>query len=78
MPTADYEQARPLYVEARRQGYLLQRSPRRRPPANDYGLYRIVDAARNVVVAGGTPWDYSLTLDDVRDWLSVGGCEAGR
>lgn len=54
---------------ADRQGRQLQKSRARDPRALGFGLWRIVDSRRNRVVAGGQPWDYSLTLDDVEAWL---------
>ncbi len=29
----------------------------------------LVDAERNFVVAGGSPFEFSLSLDDVEAWL---------
>ena len=55
---------------AKRQGRELQKSRARDPRALGFGRWRLVDAATNAVVAGGHPWDYSLTLDEVEAWLT--------
>jgi hypothetical protein len=55
---------------AERQGLRLTRSRRRDPRAIDYGGYMIVDAETNVVMAGGTPVPFFLSLDDVEAWLT--------
>jgi len=36
----------------------------------DFGLYHIVDPARNTMVAGGYPFAYSMSLDEVEVWLT--------
>jgi hypothetical protein len=53
----------------KRRGLILAKCRRRDPQARDFGLYRIVDF-NGRVVAGGHPYDYSLTLDEVVDELS--------
>jgi hypothetical protein len=55
---------------AERQGLMLEKSRRRDPRAIDYGMYRILDPRRNVIVFGAHPHDYSLTLGEVEDWLN--------
>jgi hypothetical protein len=55
---------------AERQRLAVQKSRLRDPRAVGYGLYRIVDPNMNIVVAGGHPLDYSLTIDDVEAWLT--------
>jgi len=52
-----------------RRGFLLQKSRRRDPRALDYGLYRIVDPERKLVVAGSGRFEREMTLDDVEAWL---------
>jgi hypothetical protein len=55
---------------ATRQGLAIQKSRSRNPDAPSFGLYRIVDPYQNWVVAGADPWDYSLDLDDVEEFLT--------
>lgn len=55
---------------AQRQGYRLEKSRRRDPRAYDYEGWMIVDADTNSVVAGATPNAYSLSVDEVEDWLT--------
>ena len=55
---------------AGRRDLQVQKSRRRDERANDFGLYRIVDAFSNVVVAGAHPFDYSLSLDEIEEWLN--------
>jgi hypothetical protein len=51
---------------ATRQGLRLSKSARRDPYANDYGKYRLESShLGGVIVAGGSPFDYSLDLDGV-------------
>ena len=55
---------------AARQGLRLSKSARRDPYANDYGKYRVEDPhLSGVIVAGGSPFDYSLDLDGVEEVL---------
>jgi hypothetical protein len=55
---------------AARQGLRLSKSARRDPRAEDFGKYRIENPElNNAVVAGGSPFDYSLDLDGVEDAL---------
>ena len=55
---------------AERQGLSVRKSRRRDPRAVDYGLYHLVDTDLNAIIAGGSPWNYSMTLDDVEEWLT--------
>lgn len=55
---------------AERQGLAVQKSRRRDPRALDYGKYRIIDPEINGVVAGASPWNYSMDLDEVEEWLN--------
>lgn len=58
---------------ADRQGLILQKSRRRDPRALGYGCYQLTDARHNLV-AGGSPWGgYSLTLDEIEDYLTSEG-----
>ena len=54
---------------ARRQGLKLERSRSRTPSDPTYGGYMLVDVATGVVVAGGSPVPYFLSLDDVAAYL---------
>ncbi|MFD6334896.1 hypothetical protein ACFWGI_35710 [Streptomyces niveus] len=67
----------PLREEARRQGFILRRSPSRDPRALDYGLYHLVDASTEAVVVGGVLTSYSMTLENVEEYLGNGGDMAG-
>ena len=53
-----------------RRGLLLSRSRRRDPKAIDFSGYMIVDSSTNTVVAGGSPYAFSMSLDDVETWLN--------
>jgi hypothetical protein len=56
---------------AARQGLRLSKSARRNPYANDYGKYRVENPRLGGrVVAGDSPFDYSLDLDEVEKILS--------
>lgn len=54
-----------------KQGHRLQKSRSRNDRAPEYGMYRIVDPVKNWVVAGAHPWNYSMTLDEVVDWIEA-------
>jgi hypothetical protein len=55
---------------AARQGLRLSKSARRDPHADDYGRYRLEDRNQpGAIVAGGSPFDYSLDLDGVEEIL---------
>jgi hypothetical protein len=56
---------------AARQGLQLVKCRRRDPRALGYGGYMVVDIARNFVVAGAHPIEYSLTLEDVEEHLTI-------
>jgi len=53
----------------RRWGFNLIKSRRRDQEAPDFGLYAIIDSELRMYVAGGTPWAYSLTFDEVMAWI---------
>ena len=55
---------------AHRQGYQLRKSRRRDPRAVSYGGYMVVDSDHNFVVAGSSPFAYSMDLKDVESWLT--------
>lgn len=55
---------------ANRQRLQIHKSPRRDTYAVDYGLYMISDFD-NCAVAGSSPFDYSLTLDEVELYLTT-------
>ncbi|MCZ1012340.1 hypothetical protein O1L68_42280 [Streptomyces lydicus] len=55
---------------AERNGFVLHRNRTRDPQAVDYGRYHLADAGTGIViVGGGGPTGYSLTLDDVAAYL---------
>jgi len=63
--TEDKVRENKLRRMAERQGRKLEKSRRRDPRAVDYGGYMLLDARTNAVIAGDSPFAYSLTLDDV-------------
>ena len=56
-----------------RMGYRLTKSGRRDPKAVDFGGYMIVDAWRNVPMAGAQPYQYSMSLEDVEKFIEEEG-----
>jgi hypothetical protein len=58
---------------AAHQDLRLEKCRLRNPLALGYGLYRIIDPYANVLIAGdgGFNGGYSLTLDDVEEWLAA-------
>lgn len=52
-------------------GYELRRSPVQDPLHPAYRRYMIVDRPRHIVVAGYDPFDFSIDLDGVADWLKT-------
>lgn len=52
-----------------RRGYRLMKSRRRDVQAIDYGGYMIIDASMNAVVDGGSPYPYSMSLEQVVSWV---------
>lgn len=54
---------------AERQGLILSKSRRRDHLALDFGRWMILDRATQAVVAGADPRDYSLSTDDVEQYL---------
>jgi hypothetical protein len=57
---------------ADRQGLRLRKSGRRDPRALDYGMYALVDANSNTIVAGAASGRFDFSLDDVEDYLEGG------
>ena len=55
---------------AERQGLRVEKSRRRDPRALGYGMYMVVGATTNVIMAGDTNFGYSLDLDDVEEYLT--------
>jgi len=53
-----------------RMGYRLQKSRSRDERAIGYGGYMIIDKWTSFVEAGGHPYAYSLSLDDVENFSS--------
>jgi hypothetical protein len=70
VPDANSAREGRLRRQVKREGYALQKSHRRDPRRPDRGRYRIIDPSSNAVVAGGSPWDYSMNLDDVERWVT--------
>jgi hypothetical protein len=66
MEASETTREKRLRRAAARQGLRLSKSTRRDPYANDYGKYRVENPnLSGVIVAGGSPFDYSLDLDGV-------------
>jgi hypothetical protein len=66
MEASEMTREKQLRRAAARQGLRLSKSARRDPRAKDYGKYRVENPDRGgAVVAGGTPYAYSLNLDEV-------------
>lgn len=57
---------------ATRQGLTLQKSKSRDPRAIGYGQFMIIDPQTNAILAGANPYAYSMTLDDVEEYLTGG------
>jgi transposase InsO family protein len=71
MDASEITREKRLRRAAARQGLRLSKSARRNPYANDYGKYRVEDPhLGGLIVAGGSPFDYSLDLDEVEKVLS--------
>jgi hypothetical protein len=58
-----------LRRHARRHGLALVKSSSRKPGAIDFGGFMIVEPTRGVVLAGGSPHRFSLSLEDVEACL---------
>ena len=70
MDTSEITREKRLRRAAARRGLRLSKSARRDRHANDYGKYRIENPHLDgVVIAGGSPFDYSLNLDQVEEVL---------
>jgi len=61
---------------AARQRLRLERSRRRDPRAVDYGRYQLIDIDSNIVVLGGGQHPYSVTLDEIAEYLDEPADEA--
>ncbi len=61
-----------LRRKASRQGLHLQKSRTRDPDALDFGGFMLVDPNPNpnTLVAGGSPREFSMTLEDVVSFLT--------
>lgn len=55
---------------AERRGMRLEKSRRRDPQAIDFGGFMLIDIRTNSVVLGGSPFPYSVDLDDVELFLT--------
>jgi hypothetical protein len=70
METDEIAREKRLRRAAVRQGLRLSKSARRDPRASDYGKYRVDNPNLSAaIVAGGSPFDYTLDLDGVEDVL---------
>jgi len=70
MNASELTREKRLRRAALRQGLRLSKSARRDPYAKGYGKYRVENAHMSgVIVAGGSPFDYSLSLDEVEEVL---------
>jgi hypothetical protein len=70
MDVSEMTREKRLRRAAARQGLRLSKSARRNPSASDYGKYRIENPhLGGLVVAGGSPFNYSLDLDEVEKVL---------
>ncbi len=56
---------------AERQNLKLQKSPENHPHANGFGLYRLVEPDIGAEVTGSGPMEYSMTLDEVENFLTA-------
>jgi hypothetical protein len=54
-----------------RQGFELQKSPRRDKNALDYGRYMLFDAASEAPVFGHDPRPFSATLEEIETRLRI-------
>jgi hypothetical protein len=61
---------------AARQRLRLERSRQRDPRAVDYGRYQLIDIDSNIVVLGGGEHTYSVTLDEIGEYLNEPADEA--
>jgi len=52
-----------------RLGCTLRKSRRRNPVEPEFGRFCIIDAQSNWYIAGGIPYAYSMSLDDLESWL---------
>ena len=52
-------------------GLVLQRDPAGYPGRPDEHGYRLINRRTNVVVAGASPWDYTLDLEEIADELKT-------
>lgn len=70
METNEITREKRLRRAAARQGLRLAKSSRRDPYAKEYGKYRVENPRQGgAIVAGGKPYNYSLSLDQVEDVL---------
>jgi hypothetical protein len=70
MTEVDKVRTNRLRRAAARQGLQLVKSRRRDPRALDYGGWMITELSTNTIVAGATPREYSMSLDDVEKYLT--------
>ena len=60
-----------LRSDCERHGWRLIKSRRSEEGANDTGGFMIVESLTGSVLAGGSPQAFSLTIDEVRDYLAA-------
>jgi hypothetical protein len=66
MEASEITREKRLRRAAARQGLRLSKSARRDPAAKEYGKYRVENPGQGgAIVAGGSPYAYSLSLDEV-------------
>lgn len=53
-----------------KQGLRLCKCRSRNGRDPSHGNFHIIDAARNAIVAGGSPWAYSMSLEDVEVFIA--------
>jgi hypothetical protein len=70
MSTAERIRENRLRAMAQRQGVAITKSRRRNRRAYDYQGWMIVDPSTNDVLAGANPVAYSLSIDQVEEWLT--------
>jgi hypothetical protein len=60
-----------LRSDCERRGWRLMKSRHREEGDGDCGGFMIVDALSGTVLAGGRPRAFSMTIDEVKDYLAA-------
>jgi len=60
-----------LRSDCERHGWRLIKSRRSEEGANDTGGFMIVESLTGSVLAGGSPHAFSMTIDEVKDYLAA-------